>query len=105
LNFVHFFVDEKGARDYTVHIHSEPGEIERIEFCELRETLPVGAKEPIIVHGVAGDRLVAVETELKILSGPGTIENSCVFTSDAPGRTLIGCSLGGLYVEAMLNIA
>ncbi len=105
LNFVHFFVDEKGARDYTVHIHSEPGEIESIEFCEWRETLLVGAKEPIIVHGVAGDRLVAVEPEIKILSGPGAIEDGCVLSADAPGRTVIGCSHGGLYVEAMLNIA
>jgi predicted phosphodiesterase len=104
LNFVHFFVDEKGARDYTVHIHAEPEEIKRIEFCELRETLPVGAKEPIIVHGVAGDRLVAVEPEFRILSGPGLIEDGCVFTADAPGRAVIGCSLGRLYVEAIIAI-
>ncbi|MEW6200563.1 MAG: metallophosphoesterase, partial [bacterium] len=88
VNLVHFFIDESGIRDYTVFLYFNPAEVERIEFCEPRGRLPAGAREPLVVHGVAKNRLLGIEPEFKIISGPGKIDGNA-FIADSAGRTVI----------------
>jgi hypothetical protein len=86
VSFAHIYVDEKGIRDYTVHMYYENAEIDHIEFCEPPAKLPVGAKETLIAHGVAKDsRFLAIEADIKVISGPGKMTNN-VYVAGKSGR-------------------
>jgi hypothetical protein len=104
VSFAHFFADEKGIRDYTVFLYYRPDEIERLEFCEPRGALPAGAREPIVVHGVAKGRLLGVEASLGIASGPGRMENN-VFIAEKPGKTAVEARFEGHKATHTIEVA
>ncbi|HOO57300.1 MAG TPA: metallophosphoesterase [bacterium] len=104
VGFAHIFVDNKGIRDYTIHMYYEKSEIEKIEFCEPRNTIPAGSQEPIIVNGIAKDaRLLGIEPELKITSGPGKL-NGWILDADKPGTTRIAATYEGFRIEQQIQI-
>jgi len=106
VSFAHFFIDEQGIRDYTVYLYYEPGEVERIEFCEARARLPVGAREPLVAHGVARDgRLLGIEADYKIVSGPGRIEDRVVYVADEPGRAGIEARYAEYFAGREIHVA
>ena len=103
VSFVHVFVDENEVRDYTVFLYGDEN-IERIEFCEMRAQIPAGSEEPVIVHGLCPDkRLVAVDADIRILSGPGRMQGS-LYQARGPGRATIEASTGPHVVQCSVDV-
>lgn len=104
VGFTHFFIDENGIRDYTVFLYYKPEEVERMEFCEARSRLPAGAREPLIAHGVAKDRLLGIEPAFEIISGPGRIVDETIYSADTPGRAKISAKYGKFTTSREIEI-
>lgn len=103
VNFAHFFIDDKGIREYRLFSYFDDSELKRIEFCETPETVYAGVETPLIVNGVAENRLLAIKPSLKVVSGDGRIESGNIFTG-GPGGVTVAAEYAGRKAEIKFKV-